>query len=202
MKRTLALPSLAAALMIALAAAVAVSLTAGVPKASAYYLANGCDIYNEYNGKIYRCTPDRTTYYTPDGLNPNWVAPGTEGKAYVGDFGDFTINDNIGIPPPAPYLYYRDYCSNPNWLPAAFEGHWQVACYNHDVCYGSQKGRLLLRRWLLARHGVRLSKHVGTRTSSRSGASRRPTSGTTLFGSSAPVTTNRVRRATSPEAIR
>lgn len=144
MKRTLALPSLAAALMIALAAAVAVSLTAGVPKASAYYLANGCDIYNEYNGKIYRCTPDRTSYYTPDGLNPNWVAPGTEGKAYgdgLGGFG-FTVNDNIGIPPPAPFLYYRDYCSNPDWLPAAFEGHWQVACYNHDVCYGSQKGRL------------------------------------------------------------
>ena len=85
MKRTLALPSLVAALMIALVAAVAVSLTAGVPKASAYYLANGCDSYNEYNGKIYRCTPDGRPYYTPDGLNPNWVAPGTEGKAYGGD---------------------------------------------------------------------------------------------------------------------
>ena len=46
MKRTLALPSLAAALMIALTAAVAVSLTAGVPKASAYYLANGCDEFD------------------------------------------------------------------------------------------------------------------------------------------------------------
>jgi hypothetical protein len=143
MKRTLALPSLAVALILALAAAVVVSLSASVPKASAYYLANGCDIYNEYNGVVYRCTPDRTTYYTPDGLNPNYVYPGTEGKAFADDLGGgLTIYDNIGIPPPAPFDYGRDYCSNPPGIPATFEGRWQVACYNHDVCYGSQKGRL------------------------------------------------------------
>jgi hypothetical protein len=141
MKRTLALPSLAAALMVALAAAVAVSLTAGVPKASAYYLANGCDEFDPAKGITYRCTPDRTTFYTPDGINPNWVYPGT--KAGVDDLGaGFTINDNIGIPPPAPYVSGRDYCSDPWWVWTPFEGGWQVACYNHDVCYGSQKGRL------------------------------------------------------------
>jgi hypothetical protein len=119
MKRICALPALAVALMLALAASIAVSLSVSVPKASAYYLANGCDIYNEYDGQIYRCTPDRSTYYTPDGLNPNWVYPGTEGKAFGDDLGGgVTVNDNIGIPPPAPFLYYRDYCSNPSWLPA------------------------------------------------------------------------------------
>lgn len=141
MKRTLALPSLAAALMIALAAAVVVSLSAGVPKASAYYLANGCDEFDPARSITYRCTPDRTTFYTPDGINPNWVYPGT--KAGVDDFGGgVTIIDNIGIPPPAPYVAGRDYCSNPEWAWSPFEGNWQVACYNHDVCYGSQKGRL------------------------------------------------------------
>ena len=90
MKRTLALPSLAAALMIALAAAVAVSLTAGVPKASAYYLANGCDEFDPARGITYRCTPDRTTFYTPDGINPNWVYPGTKASALA--LGDYTIN--------------------------------------------------------------------------------------------------------------
>jgi hypothetical protein len=138
MKRTFALPSLAAALMIALAAAVGVSLTAGVPKASAYYLANGCDEYDPAKGITYRCTPDRTTFYTPDGINPNSVYPGT--KASLG--GGLTINDNIGIPPPAPYVAGRDYCSNPEFAWSPFEGSWQGACYNHDVCYGSQKGRL------------------------------------------------------------
>src|SRR5690349_13664164 len=101
MKRTLALPSLAVALMIALAAAVAVSLSAGVPKASAYYLANGCDEYDPATGTTYRCTPDRTTFYTPDGINPNLVYPGTKAGGY--DLGGLTINDNIGIPPAAPY---------------------------------------------------------------------------------------------------
>jgi hypothetical protein len=140
MKRTLALPSLAVALMIALAAAVAVSLSAGVPKASAYYLANGCDEYDPARNITYRCTPDRSTFYTPDGINPNAVYPGT--KAGGDDLGGVTINDNIGIPPPAPYVPGRDYCSNPEWAWTPFEGIWQPACYNHDVCYGSQMGRL------------------------------------------------------------
>jgi hypothetical protein len=141
MKRTLALPSLAAALMIALAAAAVVSLSAGVPKASAYYLANGCDEFDPNRGITYRCTPDRTTFYTPDGINPNSVYPGTKAGG-DGFGGGFTVNDNIGIPPPAPYVAGRDYCSNPEWAWTPFEGNWQVACYNHDVCYGSQKGRL------------------------------------------------------------
>jgi hypothetical protein len=136
MKRICALPALAVALMLAVVAALAVSLSAGVPKASAYYLANGCDEYDPNKGVTYRCTPDRTTFYTPDGINPNWVYPGTK------SFGDLTINDNIGIPPPAAYRAGRDYCSNPEWAWSPFEGNWEVACYNHDVCYGSQKGRL------------------------------------------------------------
>jgi len=150
MKRIVALPALSVALMLTLAAAVVVSLAAGVPNASAYFLANGCDVYDEYNGKIYWCTPDRTTYYTPDGLNPSWVYPGTEGKTFGDDLGEgLTINDSIGIPPPAPFSYSRDYCSEPDWLPATFEGRWQRACYDHDVCYGSQKGRLYcdVRLW-------------------------------------------------------
>ena len=136
MKRICALPAVAVALMLALVAAMAVSLSSGVPKASAYYLANGCDEYDPSKGLTYRCTPDRTTFYTPDGINPNWVDPGTK------SFGDLTINDNIGIPPPAAYVAGRDYCSNPWWAWTPFEGGWQYACYNHDVCYGSQKGRL------------------------------------------------------------
>ena len=136
MKRIFALPALSVALVLALAAAVAVSLSAGVPKASAYYLANGCDEFDPDRGITYRCTPDRTTFYTPDGINPNWVYPGTK------TFGDMTINDPLGIPPPAPYVGGRDYCSNPEWAWTMFESEWQPACYNHDVCYGSQKGRL------------------------------------------------------------
>ena len=136
MKRTAALPALAVALMLALAAAVVVSLSAGVPKASAYVLGNGCDEYDPGRRITYRCTPDRSTFYTPDGINPNAVYPGTR------SFGDGTINDNIGIPPPAPYVHGRDYCSNPEWAWSPFESEWQRACYNHDVCYGSQKGRL------------------------------------------------------------
>ena len=142
MKRICALPAVAVALMLAAAAAVVVSLSAGVPKASAYVLANGCDEYNPVNGKTYRCTPDRSTFYTPDGLNPNWVWPGTEGKAFRDDLGGVTINDNIGIPPPAAYVPSRNYCSKPGWLYSPFAGRWNYACYNHDVCYGSQKGRL------------------------------------------------------------
>jgi hypothetical protein len=143
MKRILALQAPMVALLLALTAVVVVSLSAGVPKASAYYLANGCDEYDADRGITYRCTPDRTTFYTPDGVNPNWVYPGTQGTAFSGDRGGgYTIDDNVGIPPPAPYVYGRDYCSNPEWAWTMFEGEWQLACYNHDVCYGSQKGRL------------------------------------------------------------
>ena len=55
---------------------------------------------------------------------------------------NLTINDNIGIPPPAAYVPSRSYCSKPGWLYSPFAGRWNYACYNHDVCYGSQKGRL------------------------------------------------------------
>ena len=141
MKRIVALPPITVALMLALAAAVVVSLSASVPKASAYILSNGCDEYDPARGITYRCTPDRSTFYTPDGINPNWVYPGT--KSFGDDLGgNVTINDGLGIPPPAPYRAGRDYCSNPWWAWTPFEGGWQRACYNHDVCYGSQKGRL------------------------------------------------------------
>lgn len=140
MKRIVALPALAVALMLALAAAVVVSLSSGVPKASAYVLSNGCDEYDPDRGITYRCTPDRTTFYTPDGINPNTVRPGT--ASFGDDLGGVTVNDTIGIPPPAPYVAGRDYCSNPEWAWNPFESEWQRACYNHDVCYGSQSGRL------------------------------------------------------------
>jgi hypothetical protein len=136
MQRRVALPFLAVVLMLAVGVAFVVSLSAGVPRASAYVLANGCDEYDPDRKITYRCTPDRSTFYTPDGINPNSVYPGT------GALGDATINDNIGIPPPAPYVAGRDYCSNPPFAWSNFEGIWQRPCYNHDVCYGSQKGRL------------------------------------------------------------
>jgi hypothetical protein len=136
MNRIIALPALAVALMLTVAAAVVVSLSAGVPRASAYVLSNGCDEYDPDRGITYRCTPDRSTFYTPDGIDPSRVYPGT------GTVGDVTVNDTLGIPPPAPYRAGRDYCSNPWWAWNPFESEWQVACYNHDVCYGSQKGRL------------------------------------------------------------
>ncbi len=197
MKRTLALPSLAAALMIALAAAVAVSLTAGVPKASAYYLANGCDIYNEYNGKIYRCTPDRTTYYTPDGLNPNWVAPGTEGKAYGDGLGSAslstTTSESLLLRPSS---ITGTTAATPTGFPPHSKGTGRLPATTTTSATARRKGASTAT---LASGETWCSpvEACGHRTSSRSGASRRPTSGTTLSGSSAPVTTNRVRRATS-----
>jgi hypothetical protein len=140
MKRTVALPALAVALMLAVAAAVVVSLSAGVPRASAYVLANGCDEYDPDRGITYRCTPDRSTFYTPDGVDPTRVYVGA-GYGTFKAIGTVTINDTLGIPPPAPYKAGKDYCSEPwfGWSP--FEGIWQPACYNHDVCYGSQLGR-------------------------------------------------------------
>jgi hypothetical protein len=140
MKRMVALPALAVALILALAAAVVVSLSAGVPKASAYVLANGCDEYDPDRAITYRCTPDRSTFYTPDGIDPNRISVGA-GYSSFKDFGDSTINDNIGIPPPAPFNPNKDYCSEPWFAWTPFEGGWQRPCYNHDVCYGSQLGR-------------------------------------------------------------
>jgi hypothetical protein len=140
MKRTVALPALAVALMLTVAAAVVVSLSAGVPRASAYVLSNGCDEFDPARGITYRCTPDRSTFYTPDGVDPTRVYVGA-GYGTFEAVGDFTINDTLGIPPPAPYKSGKDYCSNPWWAWNPFEGDWQPACYNHDVCYGSQLGR-------------------------------------------------------------
>lgn len=139
MKRIVALPAVAVALMLALAAAVVVSLSSGVPKASAYVLANGCDEYDPARGITYRCTPDRWSFYTPDGIDPNRVYVGANGA--IKSFGGLTINDSLGIPPPAPFVAGKDYCSNPEWAWSYFESIWQPACYNHDVCYGSQLGR-------------------------------------------------------------
>jgi hypothetical protein len=140
MKRTVALPLLAVALMLAVAAAVVVSLSAAVPKASAYVLANGCDEFDPDRGITYRCTPNRWAFYTPDGVDPTTVPIGA-GYSTNKDLGFSTINDSIGIPPPAPFNPNKDYCSEPWFAWSPFEGAWQRACYNHDVCYGSQLGR-------------------------------------------------------------
>lgn len=140
MKRIVALPALAVALMLAVAAAVVGSLSPAVPKASAYVLSNGCDEYDPARGITYRCTPDRSTFYTPDGIDPTRVYVGA-GYSTLKSFGGMTVYDSLGIPPPAPFNSSKDYCSEPwfGWSP--FEGGWQHACYNHDVCYGSQLGR-------------------------------------------------------------
>ena len=133
------------ATLLALGIAGGLGPSAFVGTASAYVLANGCDEYDPARAITYRCVPDRSTFYTPDGVNPSWVPVGTEypGETYgalrhaVG----LTINDHLGIPPPAPYHSWKDYCSNPWWAPSPFEGKWNYTCYRHDVCYGSQLGR-------------------------------------------------------------
>lgn len=140
MKRIGALPLLAVALMLAVSAAVVVSLSAAVPKASAYVLANGCDEFDPDRGITYRCTPNRLAFYTPDGIDPTTVPVGA-GYLTRKDIGFSTINDSIGIPPPAPFNPNKDYCSEPWFAWSPFEGGWQHACYKHDVCYGSQRGR-------------------------------------------------------------
>jgi hypothetical protein len=137
--RVAVVPVVAAALALAAAGAVALSLSPVVPKASAYVLGNGCDEYDPTRGIYYRCTPDRTTFYTPDGINPNSVPVGARYSSFGDGLG--TIYDTGGIPPPAPYRAGRDYCSNPWFANSAYEGKWQFSCYKHDVCYGSQKGR-------------------------------------------------------------
>lgn len=140
-RRLLAAPLLSAVLALLAVGAATVTVPKLVPKASAYVLSNGCDEYDPATYVTYRCTPDRTNFYTPDGVDPNRVWIGTEypgeGTVFQGvtrDGGGFTI------PPPAPYVAGRDYCSN--WLfYSPYEGKWQYTCYRHDVCYGSQWGR-------------------------------------------------------------
>ncbi len=140
------------ALRILLLAALGVVLVIGavsVPRASAYVLANGCDEYDPATATTYVCNPSRSDFYTPDGVDPVTVAVGTgysgeSTTAYTVVKG--TIRDVWGpgfgaIPPPAPFNPNKDYCSNPWWAPSPFKGIWQRACYNHDVCYGSQLGR-------------------------------------------------------------
>jgi hypothetical protein len=140
MRRIVAAPVLAAVLALAAVGALAGSLSPAVPKASAYVLSNGCDEYDPARGITYRCTPDRSTFYTPDGVDPNRVYVGA-GYSAIKNLGEFTINDTLGIPPPAPFNPSRDYCSEPWFAWSPFESGWQRACYNHDVCYGSQLGR-------------------------------------------------------------
>lgn len=142
-KRQLPAAALAAALLLAAAASAGLSVSPLVSKASAYVMSNGCDEYDPDRGNYYECVPDRTTFYTPDGINPNWVYQGTEygSAAYGDDFGGMNVGDTPTIPPPAPFSSSKDYCSNPWYAWSAFEGIWQRACYNHDVCYGSQLGR-------------------------------------------------------------
>jgi len=143
-----------AALVVAAAAIVAASVSPLVPTASAYVLSNGCDEYDPATGTYYRCTPDRTTFYTPDGVNPNAVYPGTEYSATYSSTLSTTktsdpigiqplvnISDPIMIPPPAPYSSSKSYCSIPWWAPSPYSSIWNYSCYQHDVCYGSQAGR-------------------------------------------------------------
>lgn len=84
------------------------------------------DEYDAQRNITYRCTPDGSGFYTPDGIDPTTIRQLT----YVGS-----------IPPPAPYRHWRDYCSDPwfSWNP--YESMWNPACYRHDVNYGSQVGR-------------------------------------------------------------
>jgi hypothetical protein len=132
------------ALVSAAATAVGVSVSPFVPTATAYYLANGCDEYDPARGLTYRCTPDRSTFYTPDGIDPTRVYVGAGYSATSTSrlaSPNAIINDPLGIPPPAPYRSGMDYCSNSWFGWSAFEGIWQYSCYQHDVCYGSQLGR-------------------------------------------------------------
>jgi hypothetical protein len=137
---------LTAVLMLAATATVALCVSPLAPTASAYVLSNGCDEYDPQRAIYYQCVPDRSTFYTPDGINPSAVWQGTEyatfGASIDGGLGiDSNIYDLPGIPPPAPYVAGRDYCSNPWYGNSSYEGKWQYTCYRHDVCYGSQLGR-------------------------------------------------------------
>jgi hypothetical protein len=145
----LRLPPLVATLLLVALAVAAFSVSPAVERASAYVTANGCDEYDPQRAIYYQCTPDRSTFYTPDGVNPSAVAQGTgypgETSTYTTPINKFggTLNiyDGGAIPPPAPYVQGRDYCSNPWFGNSVYEGRWQFTCYRHDVCYGSQLGR-------------------------------------------------------------
>lgn len=125
-----------AALLVGLAALTTPQLA---PTASAYMLRDGCSEYDPDRDITYTCVPDRSTFYTPDGIDPTRVIQGTEysgeTRMYDGD-GSGSV-----IPPPAPYVAGRDYCSNPWYGNSSYEHLWQYSCYRHDVCYGSQLGR-------------------------------------------------------------
>jgi hypothetical protein len=140
------LASLATSFAIAASTLIALAVSPFVSASSAYVLSNGCDEYDPATGTTYRCVPDRTTFYTPDGVNPDTIPVGTEyavssKSASPGLVPSMTLNNPYGIPPPAPYVAGRDYCSDPWYSYTPFEGKWQYPCYSHDVCYGSQLGR-------------------------------------------------------------
>jgi hypothetical protein len=148
--RTLASPVVAAVLSLGVAGAVSLSVSRAVPNASAYVMSNGCDEYDPARGIYYQCNWRLTAFLTPEGDDPLATRIGT---GYAGESsgtepatddssGDVLISPGgTYIPPPAPFNAYKDYCSNPWYGNSTYEGKWQRACYNHDVCYGSQLGR-------------------------------------------------------------
>ena len=95
------------------------------------------DFWDSGRGIYYACNPSRTAYMTPDGIDPASA---------------FELFGTATIPPPAPYRSDRDYSSDPDWTvyipasvhpnPKLFEYDWNHPSYRHDVCYGSQLGRL------------------------------------------------------------
>ena len=123
----------------------------------------GCQDLHDYERDIwYYCTPNGSTFYTPDGLDPTAGGPEYGGGCdpYGGspkpcptvaanryewaEEGPMIPDPGPGgttIPSPAPFSYSRDYCSDPWFAQSAFEDLFQRSCYNHDVCYGSQLGR-------------------------------------------------------------
>ena len=149
MKRICALPAVAVALMLALVAALAVSLSAGVPKASAYYLANGCDSFDRVSTALSTAAPPTaSTYYTPDGLNPEldlsrdpskWFATTSAAAGSPQRQHRHPTGGAVTLPP--------GLLQQPEVVPGDVRGRLAVACYNHDVCYGSQKGRLYCDVW-------------------------------------------------------
>jgi hypothetical protein len=144
--RALASPFAAAVLALAVAGAVSLSVSRAVPKASAYVLANGCDEYDPARGIYYQCNWRKTALLTPAGDDPAATPVGARYESFAQPVddpgGSVTTYEGAGaLPPPAPFNQYKDYCSNPWYGNSWYEGKWQRACYNHDVCYGSQLGR-------------------------------------------------------------
>jgi hypothetical protein len=124
----------------------------GVPSAASSYPVDDGSYCNEYDpdrGIYYDCTPDQSTFYTPEGEDPAsyTAASGGGTDPYAGGGGGAAFRDNLpgdgggSIPPPAPYDSSKNYCSAP-WIASNdYEASWDPACYRHDVCYGSQLGR-------------------------------------------------------------